>query len=43
VARADLLRRAGWLSDARDAYERALELCQNEAERWLLGRKLAEI
>jgi RNA polymerase sigma-70 factor (ECF subfamily) len=43
VARADLLRRAGWLSEARIAYGRALELCQNEAERRVLGHKLAEI
>jgi RNA polymerase sigma-70 factor (ECF subfamily) len=43
VARADLLRRAGWLSEARVAYGRALELCQNEAERGLLSRRLDEI
>jgi RNA polymerase sigma-70 factor (ECF subfamily) len=43
VARADLLRRAGWLGDARVAYGRALELCQNEAERWLLNRRMDEI
>lgn len=42
-ARADLLRRAGKLKDANDAYTRALDLCQNEVERSFLKRRLAEV
>lgn len=42
-ARADLLRRAGWLDDAKTAYGRALELCQNTTERAFLRRRLAEV
>jgi len=42
AARADLLRRAGYQSEARAAYARALELCQNGAERSFLARRLAE-
>lgn len=42
AARADLLRRAGRLSDARDAYTVALKLCQNERERAFLQRRLEE-
>lgn len=43
VARAELLRRAGSLDKARAAYERALKLSQNEAERVLCRRRLSEI
>lgn len=43
AARADLLRRAGRLEQARVAYARALELCQNNTERSFLRRRLAEI
>lgn len=43
VARADLLRRAGQPHEARAAYARALELCQNSVERAALLRRLAEI
>jgi RNA polymerase sigma-70 factor (ECF subfamily) len=43
VARADLLRRMNQLEAAADAYERALELCQNNAERAYLQRRLDEI
>jgi RNA polymerase sigma-70 factor (ECF subfamily) len=43
MARAELLRRAGSLDKARAAYERALELSQNEAERVLCRRRLSEI
>lgn len=43
AARADLLRRLGWLPEARAAYTRALELCQNGAERAFLQRRLAEL
>jgi RNA polymerase sigma-70 factor (ECF subfamily) len=37
--RADLLRRLDRQSDARDAYDRAISLTQNEAERTFLGRR----
>jgi len=40
AARADLLRRLDRPSDARAAYEQALELCQNEAERRFLSGRL---
>jgi RNA polymerase sigma-70 factor (ECF subfamily) len=43
AARADLLRRAGYLAEARAAYTRALALCQNGAERSFLTRRLAEL
>src|SRR5690606_32306165 len=39
VARADLLRRLGRSSDARDAYDRAIELAGNPAERVHLARR----
>ena len=42
-ARADLLRRAGRLDDARSAYMLALKLCQNERERAFLQRRLVEV
>ncbi len=43
AARADLLRRMGWLDEAQNAYQRALELCQNRAERSFLIGRLDEI
>ena len=43
AARADLLRRAGRLDEARGAYKLALNLCQNERERTFLQRRLAEV
>jgi RNA polymerase sigma-70 factor (ECF subfamily) len=43
AARADLLRRLGRSGDAAAAYERALELTANEAERAFLRRRLAEL
>ena len=43
AARADLLRRAGRLEEAADAYERALALEQSAPERRYLVRRLAEV
>ena len=43
AARADLLRRAGQLAEARQAYLTALNLVENRAERLFLERRLAEI
>jgi RNA polymerase sigma-70 factor, ECF subfamily len=43
AARADLLRRAGRPAEARAAYERALSLATNAAERAYLLRRLAEV
>ena len=43
AARADLLRRAGRLPEAGAAYELALSLAGNEAERRYLGRRLGEV
>jgi RNA polymerase sigma-70 factor (ECF subfamily) len=43
VACADLLRRAGRFAEAREAYRRALELCQNRAELSFLHRRLSEL
>jgi RNA polymerase sigma-70 factor (ECF subfamily) len=43
AARADLLRRAGRMREARDAYTLALNLCHNERERAFLSRRLAEV
>ena len=42
-ARADLLRRLGKHRDARRAYERALQCCDNQAERRFLERQLASL
>jgi RNA polymerase sigma-70 factor (ECF subfamily) len=42
-ARADCLRRLGQLTDARLAYERALALTEQRAERHFLERRLAEV
>jgi RNA polymerase sigma-70 factor, ECF subfamily len=41
--RADLLRRAGRDGEARDAYIRALELAQTDAERRFLANRLAQL
>jgi RNA polymerase sigma-70 factor (ECF subfamily) len=43
AARADLLRRSGWLDEALLAYQRALELCHNAVLRAFLTRRIAEI
>jgi RNA polymerase sigma-70 factor (ECF subfamily) len=43
AARADLLRRAGWLAEAKVAYEQALALCQNGAEQRFLRRRIEEV
>ena len=43
AARADLCRRAGRGREARDSYEKALALSQQEPERRFLRRRLAEI
>jgi RNA polymerase sigma-70 factor, ECF subfamily len=43
AARAELLRRAGRLPEARQAYQRALTLVRNDAERRLRQRRLAEL
>ncbi|HEY6514852.1 MAG TPA: RNA polymerase sigma factor [Steroidobacteraceae bacterium] len=43
AARADLCRRLGRRSEARDSYERALALTQLEPERQFLQRRLAEL
>ena len=43
ATRADLFRRAGRHEDARDSYERALELATNDAERRYLARRIREL
>ena len=43
AARADLCRRLGRTAEARDSYERALSLTQQEPERRFLERRLAEL
>jgi len=43
AARADLCRRLGRTAEARAAYERALQLAQQEPERRFLERRLAEL
>lgn len=43
AARADLCRRLGRTAQARDAYQRALELAQQQQERQFLSRRLAEL
>lgn len=43
AAQADLLRRSNRLDEARAAYLKALELCQNEIERTFFRRRLAEL
>jgi RNA polymerase sigma-70 factor (ECF subfamily) len=42
-ARADLCRRLGRAAEARESYERALELARQEPERQFLMRRLAEL
>ena len=48
AARADFLQRAGYTAEARTAYVRALELCQNEGRRrfcwdgWQRSRRQGE-
>jgi RNA polymerase sigma-70 factor (ECF subfamily) len=43
AARADLLRRAGYFTEARLGYETALNLCENGTERAFLTRRLAQV
>ncbi len=43
AARADLLRRLEHWHDAKQAYQRALELCDNQTEHHFLERRLTEI
>jgi len=43
AARADILRRAGSLQEAAEAYRRALDLTDNAAERSFLERRLADV
>jgi RNA polymerase sigma-70 factor, ECF subfamily len=43
AARADLLRRLGRIAEAREAYERALDLARQEPQRRFLQRRLAEL
>lgn len=43
AARADLMRRLGWLPEARSAYQRAFDLCQNKAEWAFLQRRIQEV
>jgi RNA polymerase sigma-70 factor (ECF subfamily) len=43
ATRGELLRRLGRLTEARDAYGRALSLAHDDAERRLLERRLAEL
>lgn len=43
AARADLLQRAGRLTEANSAYRQALTLCQNEHDRVYLHRRLVEV
>jgi RNA polymerase sigma-70 factor, ECF subfamily len=43
AARADLLRRTGWLDEALQAYRRALSLCQNQIEQTFLKRRISEV
>jgi len=42
-AKADLLRSEGRLQEASDAYQQALNLCQNERESSFLRRRIAEV
>jgi RNA polymerase sigma-70 factor (ECF subfamily) len=43
AARADLLRRTNWVDEARSAYQRALDLCENAVEQQFLKRRLVEL
>ncbi len=43
AARADLLRRAGWLEEAVQAYQQALQLTYNQVEQAFLQKRLAQL
>jgi RNA polymerase sigma-70 factor (ECF subfamily) len=43
AAKADLLRRTGWLDEALTAYQRAWALCENTAEKAFLQQRLTEV
>jgi RNA polymerase sigma-70 factor, ECF subfamily len=43
AARADFLRRLGRRAEAREAYERALELARSDPERRFLAGRLSEL
>ncbi len=43
AAKADLLRRSGWLDEARTAYQQALDRCHNQVEQHFLRRRLAQV
>lgn len=43
AVRADLCRRLGNTAEARDSYEQALDLAEQEPERRFLARRLAEL
>jgi RNA polymerase sigma-70 factor, ECF subfamily len=43
AARADLLRRTGWLDEAIGAYQQALDLCSNAVEQGFLRGRLAAV
>ena len=43
AARAELCRRSGKMSEAKDSYERALSLARQEPEQRFLTRRLSEI
>jgi len=43
AARADLLRRSGWLDEALTAYQRALSLCENTVKQKYLKHRIAEV
>lgn len=43
AARADLLRRTGWLDEAATAYQQARDLCQNHVERTFLQGRLSAV
>ena len=43
AARADMLRRLGLFSEARDAYTRALELCRQPSEQRFLRARLEQL
>ena len=43
AARAELCRRSGKMSDAKNSYERAIALARQEPERQFLTRRLSEI
>lgn len=43
ATRADFLRRSGCLPQAREAYQQALNLCQNASEQAFLRRRIREV